>query len=72
LILTHYRPAKPFGIDKNILEDLFSSGLSQFQKYQPLGNLKFNNSGIFQSLKLRPEVEKKFPISLKLISLQIL
>jgi len=33
-------------------KDLFSSVLSQFQKYQPSENLKFNNSGIFKSLKL--------------------
>jgi len=35
--------------EKNILEDLFSSELSQFKKYHPFGNLKFNNLGIFQS-----------------------
>ena len=28
--LTHYRPAMPFGNRKNILEDVFSSVLSQF------------------------------------------
>jgi len=32
-------------------EDLFSSVLSQFKKYHPSGNLKFNYLGIFQSLK---------------------
>jgi len=30
-----------------ILEDLFSSVLSQLKKYHPSGNLKFNISGIF-------------------------
>jgi len=51
--LAHYRPAMPFGNrKKNILENLFSSVLSQF-KYHPSGNLKFNDVGIFQSLKLR-------------------
>jgi len=30
-----------------ILEDLFSSVLSQFKKYYPFGNLKLNNFGIF-------------------------
>jgi len=30
-------------------------------------NLKFNNVGIFQSLKLRISMEKIFPISFKLI-----
>jgi len=48
-----------------IFEDLFKA-LSQFKKYYPPGNLKFNNSGIFHSLKLRILVEKIFPISLKL------
>jgi len=38
---------------KKNLEDLFSSVLSRFKKYHPSGNLKFNNLGIFQSLKLR-------------------
>jgi len=42
-----------------ILEDLFSSVLSQFKKYHPSGNLKFNYLGIFQSLKLRILMEKK-------------
>jgi len=41
-----------FGNRKNILEDLFSSVLSQFKKYYPSGNLKFINLGIFQSLKI--------------------
>jgi len=44
---------------KNILEDLFSLVLSQFKKYHPSGNLKFNNLGIFRSLKLRILVKKK-------------
>jgi len=51
---------------KNILEDLFRSILSQFQKYHPSGNLKFNILGIFPSLKLRTSVKKILPISLKL------
>jgi len=33
--------------------DLSSSVLSQFKKYHPSGNLKFNDLGISQSLKLR-------------------
>jgi len=37
--------------------------LSQFKKYQPSGILKFNNLGIFQSLKLRILAEKILPIS---------
>jgi len=37
-----------------ILEDLFSSVLSNFKKKcHPSENLKFNNLGIFQSLQLR-------------------
>jgi len=56
----------PFGNGKNILEDLFSSVLSQFKKYHPSRKLKFNNLGIFQSLKLRILAEKILPISLEL------
>jgi len=48
-----------------ILEDLFGSVLSQFKKYYPSGNMKFNNLGIFQSFKLRILIEKILPISLK-------
>jgi len=43
---------------KNIIEDLFSSVFSQFKKYPPSGNLKFNNSGIFQSFKFRILIKK--------------
>jgi len=35
--------------NKNILEHFFSSVLSQFRKYHPSGNLKFNYLGIFRS-----------------------
>jgi len=52
--------------DKNIFEDLFSSVLSQFKEYHPSQNLKFNNLGIFLSLKLRNLMEKILRISLKL------
>jgi len=49
----------PFGNrKKNSLEDLFSSVLPQFKKYHPPGNLKFNNLGILQSLKLSILIEK--------------
>jgi len=49
----------PFGNRKKyILEDLFSAVLSQFKKYHPSGNLKFENLGIFQSLKFRILMEK--------------
>jgi len=40
------------------IEDLFSLVLTQFQKYHPLENLKFNYLGVFQSLKLRISMEK--------------
>jgi len=52
--------------EKIILEDLFSSVLSQFKKYYPSGNLRFSNLGIFQSLKLRIFMKKFLPVSLKL------
>jgi len=39
--------------------------LSQVKKYHTSGNLKFNNLGIFQSLKLRILILKILPISLK-------
>jgi len=57
----------PFGNrKKNILEDLFTSVSSQFEKYHPSGNLKFIDLRIFQSLKFRILMEKNLPISLKL------
>jgi len=40
--------------------------LSQFKKYRPSGNLKFNHFSIFQNLKLRILMENILPISLKL------
>jgi len=55
-----------FGNRKFILEDLSSPVWSQLKKYHPSGNLKFNNLGIFQSLKFRILMEKIPPISLKL------
>jgi len=66
-LFTHFRPAMPFANrKKNILEDLFSSVMSLSKKYHPSGNLKFNDVGIFQSLKLRILLGKILPISLKL------
>jgi len=44
--------------NKQKIEDLFSSVLSQFKKYHPSGILKFNNLGIFQSWKFRNLMEK--------------
>jgi len=52
--------------EKNILKDLYGSVSSQFQKYNPSGNLKFNNLGIFQSLILLNLMGKILQISLKL------
>jgi len=54
----------PFG--NRILEDLFSSVLSQYKKYHPSGNPKLNNLGFFQSLKLHILMEKILSNSLKL------
>jgi len=48
--LTQYRPAMPFGNRKKNLEHLSSLVLSQFEKYHPSRNLKFNNLGIFSKL----------------------
>ena len=57
----------PFGNrKKNIFEDLFSSVLLNFKKYHLSENLKFNNLGIFQSVKLRNVMQKILRISLKL------
>jgi len=39
--------------------------LSKFKKYHPSGNLKFNNLGIFQSLKLRNLMGKILSMALK-------
>ena len=46
--------------EKNILDDIFSSVLSKFKKYPPSEYLKFNNLGIFQSLKLCKLMGKSF------------
>jgi len=62
--LTHYRLAMPSETDIFILEDLFSSVLSQFKISHVSGNLTFNNLVIFQSLELRILVEKIVSISI--------
>jgi len=46
---------------KFLLEDLFGAILSKFKKYHPSEKWKFNNLGIFQSLKLRILMKKKHP-----------
>jgi len=48
------------------IEDLFSPELLQFKEYRPSKNLKFNDLGIFRSLKLRSTMEIILPSSLKL------
>jgi len=47
------------------LDDLYCLVLSQFKKYHPFGYLKFDNLGVFQSLKLRNLMGKILQISLK-------
>jgi len=55
--------------EKNILEDLLSSVLSQFKNYLPCGNPKFYILGIFQGMKFCILMKKKILlISLKLNS----
>jgi len=57
----------PFGNrKKNILEDLFSSVLSQLEKYHSSGNLKFNDLGNSKSLKFRILMKTILSIPLKL------
>jgi len=63
---TYYRPAMPFGNMKIYFRGSFQFSLVTIQKYLPSGNLKFNNLGIFQGLKLRNVMGKIFRISLKL------
>jgi len=55
-----------FGNRNIYSRESFQFNVVQFKKYQPPGNLKFKNLGIFQSLKLRFSVEKILSISLKL------
>jgi len=63
----------PFGNKKNILEDLFSSVLSQFKEYHPSEKFECYILGIFQSFKLRILMGKKScQILLGRITLQIL
>jgi len=52
--------------EKFILDDIFSSVLSKLKKYHPSANLKFNNLGIFQSLKLSNLMGKTLRFSLEL------
>jgi len=49
--------------EKNVSGDLFGS---QFKKYHPSGNVKFNYLGISQSFELRTLKDKTLSISLKL------
>ena len=71
LVNAHINPQPPNDAfrkqKKNILGDLVSSVLSHFKKYHPSVNLKFSNSGIFQSSKFRHLMGKILRIPLKLI-----
>jgi len=58
--LTHYRPAMPFENRKKYFRGSFQFCIVTVKKYHPSGNLNFDNSGIFQSLKLRILAEKSF------------
>jgi len=67
--ITYFNPLPPSDAvrkEKKILEDLFSSVLSEFKKYHPFGNLDFDNFGIFRNLKLRILMGKILPISVNL------
>jgi len=63
---THFRPAMPFGNSKIYFRGSFQFILSQFKKYHPSGNVKFNHLSIFQSLEVRILMEIIILISLKL------
>jgi len=54
------------GLNLTVSEDLSTSVLSKLKKLHPSGNLKFDNLGISQILKLRILAGKIPPISLKL------
>ena len=56
----------PFGNRKKYFRGSFQFSEVTLKKYHPSGNLKINNFGIFQRLKLRIIEEKVLPISLKL------
>jgi len=67
MILTLYHPAMSFGNRKIYFRGSFEfSIVRKIKKYHFSGNLKLNNLGIFQSLKLRILKEKILLISLQL------
>jgi len=71
--LTHNRPVMLFGNRKLYFRIFLVQYFLNLKKNHPSGNLKFNNLGIFQSLKFRILLKKIIPISLiSYISLQIL
>ena len=53
LFLTQYRPAIPFGDGINYFKEYCQFSIVKILKISPPRNLKLNNIGIFQSLKLR-------------------
>jgi len=57
-LFTHYCPAMPFANRKKYFRGSFSSVVWQSKQYHPSGILKFNNLGIFQSLKFCILIEK--------------
>jgi len=63
----------PFGNRKVYLRGSFQFSIVTLEKYHPSGNLKFNNLGISQSLKLRILVENKTkqPKTFQFLSSQI-
>jgi len=56
----------PFANRKKYFRGSFQLKIVTIKKYHLTGNLKFNNLGIFQRLKLRISMEKILPTSLKL------
>jgi len=73
LNLIHHHPAMPCGNWKKYFRaGPLCSVLSDLKKYHPPWNLKFNNVGIFQSLKLRNLLGKILRISFKQNFTQIL
>ena len=66
--LTCYRPAMPFGNRKKYFKGSSQFSIVTVWKISPSGNLKFNNFGIFQSLKLHFLMEQILPFYLNLFT----
>jgi len=64
--LTHYRPAMPFANREISFRGFVQFSIVTILKNHPLGNLKSNYLGIFQSFKLCILMDKnRFNLSLK-------